>query len=60
FEVFVEKIAAFGSSYTGWCFEVKGNCGKQYSRPLKARHKAAANCCFITVLTCPRLLWSWL
>ncbi|TVT83848.1 hypothetical protein FPT12_11880 [Pseudomonas sp. H3(2019)] len=37
-----------------------GNCGKQYSQPVKARHKAAANSCFSTVLTCPRLLWNWL
>ncbi|WP_218586047.1 hypothetical protein, partial [Pseudomonas sp. 18058] len=39
---------------------VPSNCGKQIQQATKARHKDAANGCFSTVLTCPRLLWSWL
>ncbi|AYF46546.1 hypothetical protein C9382_29905 [Pseudomonas aylmerensis] len=34
------------------------NCGKQIWPPLKARHIAAANPCFVTVLTCPHPLWN--
>jgi len=36
------------------------NCGKHSAQAGKARHKDAANSCFATVLTCPRLLWNWL
>ncbi|PJK35067.1 hypothetical protein CWC48_07630 [Pseudomonas sp. S10E 269] len=34
------------------------NCGKQIWLPSKARHIAAANPCFVTVLTCPHPLWN--
>lgn len=38
-----------------WCRAIVDN---NPNPPAKPRHKVTANSCFVTVLTCPRLLWN--